>query len=85
MVMNRVKIAELRDHLSEHLRAVERGAEVTVMDRNRPIARLLPMPQSNKLQVISATRDLKSIRSRRRKATWEINSTALLLEERGER
>ncbi|MEO7803979.1 MAG: type II toxin-antitoxin system prevent-host-death family antitoxin [Actinomycetota bacterium] len=83
--MNKVKIAELRDHLSEHLRAVERGAEVTVMDRNRPIARILPMPQSNKLQVISATRDFKSIVARRRRANWEINSTALLLEERGER
>ncbi|MFN2609894.1 MAG: type II toxin-antitoxin system Phd/YefM family antitoxin [Actinomycetota bacterium] len=80
-----MKITELRDHLSEHLRAVQRGAEVTVMDRDLPIARILPMPQSNKLQIISATRDLKSIRAPRRKASWATDSTALLLEERGER
>jgi prevent-host-death family protein len=43
--MKTVKIAELKDRLSEHLRAVERGAvaEVIVTDRNRPVARILPV------------------------------------------
>jgi hypothetical protein len=31
-----VKLAELKDKLSEHLRAVEKGAEVLVTDPNRP-------------------------------------------------
>ena len=42
--MKQVKIAELKDCLSEHLRAVENGAEVVVMDRNRPIAQIVPLP-----------------------------------------
>lgn len=41
--MKTVKIAELKAHLSEHLRAVESGDVVTVLDRSRPIARLVPI------------------------------------------
>lgn len=33
--MKQVKIAELENHLSEHLRAVERGAEIEVTDHDR--------------------------------------------------
>jgi prevent-host-death family protein len=40
--MKRVKIAELKDHLSSHLRAVERGTTIEVTDRERPIARIVP-------------------------------------------
>ena len=42
MVMRQVKIAELKAHLSEHLRAVRRGETVTVLDRTEPIARIVP-------------------------------------------
>ena len=42
MVMKKVKIAELKARLSEHLRQVRRGETYTVMDRETPIARLLP-------------------------------------------
>ncbi len=37
-----VPIGELRDHLSAHLRRVRRGGEVIVLDRDRPIARIVP-------------------------------------------
>lgn len=40
--MKRVGIAELKSHLSEHLREVRRGGTVTVLDRGQPIARLSP-------------------------------------------
>jgi antitoxin (DNA-binding transcriptional repressor) of toxin-antitoxin stability system len=40
--MKRVKIAELKDQLSRHLREVERGAQVEATDRDRPIARSCP-------------------------------------------
>lgn len=40
--MSAVKITELKAHLSEHLRAVASGEVVTVYDRNRPIARIVP-------------------------------------------
>jgi len=41
-VMKRVRIAELKARLSEHLRAVRRGHVLTVMDRQTPVARLIP-------------------------------------------
>jgi prevent-host-death family protein len=41
--MLRVKIAELKNHLSRYLRAVRSGEEVEVMDRERPIAWLSPI------------------------------------------
>ena len=43
MAMKRVGVAELKDQLSKHLRAVEAGAEVEVTDRDRPIARIVPV------------------------------------------
>jgi prevent-host-death family protein len=42
MVMNTVKIAEFKSHLSEHLRQVKRGQTLIIMDRNTPIARVVP-------------------------------------------
>jgi antitoxin (DNA-binding transcriptional repressor) of toxin-antitoxin stability system len=43
MVMKAVRIAELKAHLSEHLRAVRRGEILTVLDRDTPIARISPV------------------------------------------
>lgn len=84
--MKRVKIAELKDRLSEHLRAVEKGAEVVVMDRNRPIARIVPLPGAReRIRILPPSRSFKSIRDRRPKpARWAVSSTELLLEERRE-
>jgi len=42
VVMKSVKIAELKAKLSEHLREVRRGRSVIVVDRETPIARLVP-------------------------------------------
>lgn len=42
MVMNNVRIADLKSRLSEHLRKVRAGRSLTVMDRNTPIARVVP-------------------------------------------
>lgn len=84
--MRQVKIAELKDHLSEHLRAVERGAEIEVTDRNRPIARLIPTPSADGPTLRPATRPFPEVRGRRfPKAEWTVPSLELLLEERGKR
>jgi prevent-host-death family protein len=84
--MRTVKIAQLKDRLSEHLRAVEAGSEVVVTDRDRPIARIVPISSpSRRIRLIPPTRDFASVRSRRRKnAGWSITSTELLAEERRE-
>lgn len=42
IVMNTVKIAELKSRLSEHLRQVRRGHTLTILDRKTPIARVIP-------------------------------------------
>jgi antitoxin (DNA-binding transcriptional repressor) of toxin-antitoxin stability system len=43
MVMKSVRVAELKAHLSEHLRSVRRGHPIAVMDRDTPIAQILPL------------------------------------------
>lgn len=37
-----VRVADLKSRLSEHLRKVRAGRTVTVLDRNTPIARIVP-------------------------------------------
>ncbi len=85
--MRRVKIAELKDHLSEHLRAVEEGAAIEVTHRDRPVARLVPVPQDAEVvHLIPARRSFQSVRDERHRPTrWPISSTELLAEERRER
>lgn len=84
--MKQVKIAELKDHLSEHLRAVERGAEIEVTDRSRPIARIVPLaPSSPTVRFVEPTRDFAAIRDQSRPQDRQTpTSTELLLEERAE-
>jgi prevent-host-death family protein len=41
-VMKTVGIADLKAHLSEHLRRVRRGRTITVLDRATPVAQIVP-------------------------------------------
>ena len=60
--MRAVRVSELKAHLSEHLRAVEAGETVTVLDRNTPIARIVPMPGAAPAAVIRpATRTWRDL------------------------
>lgn len=43
VVMTKVGTADLKAHLSEHLRAVRRGETILVLDRHEPIARIVPV------------------------------------------
>jgi prevent-host-death family protein len=45
VVMKHARIAELKARLSEYLRAVRRGETVTVLDRDTPVARIVPIRQ----------------------------------------
>lgn len=51
MTMKTVGVAELKARLSEYLRAVRKGHDVTVMDRDQPIARLIPYAASGSLVI----------------------------------
>src|SRR4030095_7958209 len=42
MTMDTVRIANIRARLSEHLRKVRQGHTLTVLDRDRAIARIVP-------------------------------------------
>jgi prevent-host-death family protein len=85
--MKRVKIADLKNQLSQHLRAVERGAEIEVTDRRRPIVRLVPAgPTEPRVRIIPAKRPFAEVRNKRYpKTRWRAGSLRLLLEERGKR
>jgi prevent-host-death family protein len=84
--MKQIKIAELKDHLSEHLRAVERGLEMEVTDRKRPIVRLVPVSPAAATRIVPAARPFRDVRDKRyRPARWGISSSDLLREERGKR
>ena len=45
LVMKEAHIAELKARLSEYLRTVRRGEMVTVLDRDTPVARIVPIRQ----------------------------------------
>jgi prevent-host-death family protein len=44
--MREAGIRELRDHLSRYLELVQGGEELTVTDRGRPVARLVPVDKA---------------------------------------
>ena len=44
--MERVSISELKDQLSAYLKKVREGQTVVVTDRNKPVAQLTPIPNS---------------------------------------
>jgi len=49
--MKRVRIADFKARLSEHLRYVRRGHGVTILDRDTPVAQVLPLDQGGGLTV----------------------------------
>lgn len=87
LAMITVKIAELKNRLSEHLRRVEGGAELVVTDRDRPIAKIVPHGDARKrIRLRAPVRPFRAVRGKRYSpARWKIDSTALLLEERQKR
>jgi prevent-host-death family protein len=51
MVMKQVRIAELKARLSEYLRAVRHGETITVLDRETPVAQIVPFLERPALHV----------------------------------
>ncbi|MDQ3097175.1 MAG: type II toxin-antitoxin system prevent-host-death family antitoxin [Chloroflexota bacterium] len=49
--MKEVGIADLKARLSEYLRAVRRGETIAVLDRQTPIARIVPVREHVRLHV----------------------------------
>jgi antitoxin (DNA-binding transcriptional repressor) of toxin-antitoxin stability system len=82
----RVGVTELKDHLCEHLRRVRRGAKLLMLDRDRPIAQIVPVARMDPpIRIVPARRALgPEDRRPSRAAGWPVGSVHLLLEERGE-
>ncbi len=82
--MKEVRVAELKARLSEYLRTVRRGNEVTVYDRNEPIARLVPYSPGGPLVVREAVHKYSTLGkiSLPRAAKLDIDAVDLLLEDR---
>jgi len=84
--MKQVKIADLKDRLSEHLRAVERGEQIEVTDRRRPIARIVPIVNGPGAHIVPAEIAVTALRHKRhRPARWPVDSLQLLLHDRKKR
>ncbi len=52
--MKKVRIADLKSRLSEHLRHVRRGRTLTVLDRDTPIAQIVPYEENGTLLTVRA-------------------------------
>ncbi len=51
MTMKQARIAELKSHLSEYLRAVRRGETIAVLDRDTLVAQIIPIHDRQALRV----------------------------------
>lgn len=83
MVMTKVRIADLKARLSEHLRAVRKGRTLTVLERDTPVARIVPYA-AEPIEIRRATRRLADVKlpPRPQKPT---DSVAILLDDRRRR
>ncbi len=81
--MSDVGIAELKAHLSEHLRSVRNGGTLTVLDRDTPIARIVPYA-TQPLEIRKARRRLGDLKLPPKPAK-RTDSVALLVDDRRRR
>jgi antitoxin (DNA-binding transcriptional repressor) of toxin-antitoxin stability system len=81
--MSEVRIAELKARLSEHLRSVRNGATLTVLDRDTPVARIVPYG-AQPLEIRKARRRLRDLKLPS-KPSKRTDSLAVLVEDRRRR
>jgi prevent-host-death family protein len=79
----KVGIADLKARLSEHLRAVRKGRTLTVLDRDTPVARLVPY-EAEPVDVKRATRRIQDLVPPPSPAT-PTDSLSVLLDDRTRR
>lgn len=85
-----VSVSRMKSCLSQFLRIVKSGKEITVTDRDRPVARLVPYVEKTvSLQIKPATRSASDINELFNlpplKKGIKTDSLSLLLEDRGQR
>ena len=82
--MKQVRIAELKARLSEYLSAVRGGESITVLDRDTPIAQLIPVRERSALRVRKPARGTLPLNRVPvpKRAKLSVDVVQLLLEER---
>ena len=63
-IVKKVGAFEARTKLSELLDRVERGEEIVITRRGRPVARLVPHARRSREEIRKAIEDLKALRKR---------------------
>ena len=83
-----IGVAQFKARLSEYLRAVRKGREITIHDRDQPIARVVPYAAAaGRLQVREPTRVYGTLGDipLPAPARLAVDAVALLLEDRQSR
>jgi prevent-host-death family protein len=82
--MKAVRIAELKARLSEYLRAVRRGETIAVLDRNTPVAQIVPVRDRTALRIRKPARGTPRLNQipLGKPLKLDIDVVDLLLEER---
>jgi prevent-host-death family protein len=81
--MSDVRIADLKARLSEHLRSVRNGNTLTVLDRETPVARIVPYA-AQPLEIRKAKRRPSDVKLPPRPSK-RTDSVAILIEDRRRR
>lgn len=83
----RISISAFKSHLSEHLRRAEAGEVIEVLDRARPIVKVVPVESDGAaLELIPAEQPFASVRSvRLPPVALPMSSLEALRRERGDR
>jgi prevent-host-death family protein len=81
--MKGVGIADLKARLSEHLKSVRRGRTLTVLDRDTPVARIVPYT-ADPVEIRRATRRLSDLKVPP-PPSRPTDSLSVLLEDRSRR
>lgn len=84
IVMKRVRIADLKARLSEHLRSVRGGEVITVLDRETPIARIIPHRENEHLLAVRSRMPGAALKALRLPPPLrvDVDAVELLLEDR---
>ena len=78
-------VAEFKARLSEYLRVVRKGRELTIYDRDQPVARVVPYAApAGRLQVREPTRAYRTLGdiAMPAPATLAVDAVEVLLEDR---
>jgi prevent-host-death family protein len=84
IVMKRIRIADLKARLSEHLRSVRGGEVITVLDRETPIARIVPHRENAHLLTVRSRMPGATLKTLRLPPPLrvDVDAVELLLEDR---